>query len=246
MYLRQVLADAATLLGRMSEYRLLEHVRREQLRRAGDDDARATALNNLGSVLHALGRLDEVEPLFRQSLEIQRKALGPEHADVGTSLNNLGMLLQDLGRLDEAELLCRECLEIERKTLGPEHPEVATSLNNLGKLLRSQGRLDEAEPLFRQSLEIRRKALRPEHADVGSSLSNPSMLLQAAEKRAADEAAQNLAVKSSASPPEKAPVEEKRRASLDKLGSADGMETLALDAMNGDDSVAWLPERLIR
>ena len=102
------------------------------------------------------------------------------------------LLLQDLGRLDEAELLCRECLEIERKTLGPEHPEVAISLNNLGKLLRSQGRLDEAEPLFRQSLEIRRKALRPEHAEVGSSLNNPSMLLQAAEKRAADEAAQNL------------------------------------------------------
>ena len=61
-----------------------------------------------------------------------------------------------------------------------------------------------------------------------------------------EEAAQQLAVKSSASPPEKAPVEEKRRASLDKLGSADSMETLALDAMNGDDSVAWLPERLIR
>ena len=94
-----MLADAATLLGRMSEYRLLEHVRREQLRRAGDDDARGTALNNLGSVLHALGRLNEAEPLFRQSLEIQRKALGPEHADVGTSLNNLGMLLQAQGRL---------------------------------------------------------------------------------------------------------------------------------------------------
>ena len=49
MQLRQVLADAASLLGRMSEYPLLEHVRREQLRRASDDDARGRALNNLGS-----------------------------------------------------------------------------------------------------------------------------------------------------------------------------------------------------
>ena len=62
----------------------------------------------------------------------------------------------------------------------------------------------------------------------------------------AEEAAQNLALQSSASPPENERVEEKHMASLDKLGSADSMETLALDAMNGDDSVAWLPERLIR
>ena len=53
-------------------------------------------------------------------------------------------------------------------------------------------------------------------------------------------ASQNRAMESSISPPEKELVDEKRMALVDKLGSADSVETFARDAMKGDDSVAWL------
>ena len=53
---------------------------------------------------------------------------------------------------------------------------------------------------------------------------------------------QNLAMESSISPPEKELVDEKRMALVDKLGSADSMETLVLNAMKGDDSVTWLTQ----
>ena len=88
------LEDAASLLDLMSEYPLLEKVRREQLRRAREGLGAerpdvGTSLNNMGMLLQAMGRYKEAEPLFRESLEIKRKAFGPEHPKVQKAMNAL-------------------------------------------------------------------------------------------------------------------------------------------------------------
>ena len=44
-------------------------------------------------------------PLYRRSLAIAEKALGPEHPDVATSLENYAALLRQTGRADEAETM---------------------------------------------------------------------------------------------------------------------------------------------
>ena len=66
------------------------------LARQRDGDAHiefATAIAWMGSVLIAQGRYAEAEPLYRRSLGIHEKTLGPgEHPDIGTSLNNLAYL----------------------------------------------------------------------------------------------------------------------------------------------------------
>ena len=129
----------------------------------------ATSLNNLAVLYRAQGRYAEAEPLYKRSLAIDEKALGPEHPDVGTALNNLAGLYQAQGRYAEAEPLVQRSLAIREKALGPEHPDVATSLNNLAALYRDQGRYAEAEPLYRRSLAIDEKALGPEHPDVAST-----------------------------------------------------------------------------
>jgi CHAT domain-containing protein len=46
-------------------------------------------LNNLADFYQAQGRYAEAEPLFKRSLAISEKALGPEHPDVALTLNNL-------------------------------------------------------------------------------------------------------------------------------------------------------------
>ena len=56
--------------------------------------------------------------MFKQVLEIRRKALGPD---------------QRMGEYAEAESRLTETLEIYQKKLGPEHPLSATSLNNLAE-----------------------------------------------------------------------------------------------------------------
>ncbi len=100
------------------------------------------------------GRYAEAEPLYKRSLGIHEKALGPDHPDVGTSLNNLALLYESQGRYAEAEPLYKRSLGIREKALGPDHPDVGTSLNNLAGLYESQGRYAEAEPLYKRSLAL--------------------------------------------------------------------------------------------
>ncbi|CAN0543301.1 unnamed protein product, partial [Laminaria digitata] len=88
----------------------------------------------------AQGNYAEAGPLYKRSLAIKEKALGPEHPSVATSLNNLAGLLETQGNYAEAGPLYKRSLAIAEKALGPEHPSVATSLNNLAGLLKTQVR----------------------------------------------------------------------------------------------------------
>ncbi|MCH8805465.1 MAG: tetratricopeptide repeat protein, partial [Planctomycetes bacterium] len=127
------------------------------------DPRLALSLNNLAMLYDTQGKYDQAEPLFKRSLAINEKALGPEHPDVAASLNNLAELYRVQGKYDQAEPLYKRSLAIKEKALGPEHPDVALGLNNLAALYDTQGKYDQAEPLYKRSLAIYEKALGPEH-----------------------------------------------------------------------------------
>ena len=57
---------------------------------------------NLASLYQAQGNYADAEPLYRRSLAINEKVLGPEHPDVAQSLENYAALLRKTGRADEA------------------------------------------------------------------------------------------------------------------------------------------------
>ena len=53
----------------------------------GPEDPRlATSLSNLAVLYGAQGMYEEAEPLFKRSLAIKAKVLGPDHPSVATSL----------------------------------------------------------------------------------------------------------------------------------------------------------------
>jgi tetratricopeptide (TPR) repeat protein len=83
--------------------------------------------------------LDDAELLFRRSLTIREKALGPHHRDVGIALNNLAESCRAQGRFAEAEPLYKRSHAIFEKALGPDHPSVGTALDNLAELYRDEG-----------------------------------------------------------------------------------------------------------
>src|SRR4051794_19349858 len=58
------------------------------------------------------GRYADAEPLYKRSLAIREKALGPDHPDVANSLNSLAALYQDQGRYADAEPFYIRALEI--------------------------------------------------------------------------------------------------------------------------------------
>jgi tetratricopeptide (TPR) repeat protein len=96
----------------------------------------------------AQGRYVDAEPLYKRSLAISEKSLGPDHPGVATSLDNLAELYREQGRYADAEPLYKRSLVIRQKSLGPNHPDVATGQSNLGLLYHKQGRYGDAEPLY--------------------------------------------------------------------------------------------------
>ena len=62
----------------------------------------ALSLRNLAELYRDQGRYGEAEPLYRRSLAILEKALGPQHPDVATNLENYAALLRATGRDAEA------------------------------------------------------------------------------------------------------------------------------------------------
>jgi tetratricopeptide (TPR) repeat protein len=132
----------------------------------------ARLLNRAGGYLKERARFAEAEPLYRRSLEICEKALGPEHQNVAGALNNLALFYDSLGRGAEAEPLYERGLAIYEKTLGPEDGRVATTVNNLAMLYCSMGKYTEAELLYQRSLEIYEKALEPDDPKIAMVLRN--------------------------------------------------------------------------
>jgi tetratricopeptide (TPR) repeat protein len=128
----------------------------------------ANRLNEQALQFYQQGRYADAEPLYKRSLAIYEKALGPDHPGVATSLDNLASLNGIQGRYEEAEPLYRRSLAIREKALGPDHPDVAQSLNNLAALYYTQGRYGDAEPLYKRSLAIYEKTLGPNHSDVAA------------------------------------------------------------------------------
>jgi serine/threonine protein kinase/Tfp pilus assembly protein PilF len=136
---------------------------------------RAGALTSIANMHFDLRRFAEAEAPTREALEIQRRELGPSHADVLTSLGNLATLTARAGDLDSALALHAQVLAI-RRDMGPDEPSVSVTLNNMGSILLNAERYAEAEQYLREALDMNLRLLPREHPDVALSMSNMASL----------------------------------------------------------------------
>jgi tetratricopeptide (TPR) repeat protein len=122
-------------------------------------------LNGIGVLYCDMGRLEEAEEVFGESLALRR--LGgdatPERylfALAGT-LNNLGNLYLKTHRMKDAEECYREAHKSysELSEAAPKKYRfyLANTLNNFGTLYCDMGRLEEAEEAYGKALDIRRE-----------------------------------------------------------------------------------------
>jgi tetratricopeptide (TPR) repeat protein len=83
----------------------------QRLLEASDLNRRAIELDNAG-------RYADAEPLYKLSLVIREKALGPDHPDVAVSLNNVAGLYSKQGHYAEAEPLYNRSLAIKESLIA--------------------------------------------------------------------------------------------------------------------------------
>ena len=78
----------------------------------------ALSLNNLADLYSAQGKYTDAEPLYKRSLKINEKALGPDHPDVATVLENMVELYKYMGSQEEARRLEERAKAIRRGNEG--------------------------------------------------------------------------------------------------------------------------------
>jgi tetratricopeptide (TPR) repeat protein len=101
-------------------------------------------LNNLAVVLAREAKYGQAEALYKQSLSINERQLGPEHPDVAANLENLADLYRQEERYGEAERLSRRAIDIDDEAFGPVDPQTANSLDTLAEILHAEGQDDKA------------------------------------------------------------------------------------------------------
>jgi tetratricopeptide (TPR) repeat protein len=112
----------------------------------------STALNNAAFLLVRQERWADAVPLYRQSIAISVRTLGPDHPRVQTLRSNLAVALHFSGAPDEAIVELRERLESTRRMWPDGHWRVGSSHQGLGKALLLMNRHAEAEAALRDAV----------------------------------------------------------------------------------------------
>jgi tetratricopeptide (TPR) repeat protein len=125
-------------------------------------------LNNLGSVLREVDKLDQAEVILREALAIRRARFESPNPALAVSVNNLADLL--LARdLAGAEPLFRESLEMRMALYGEQHPAVGTGWINLAAVLqRSDGRQKEAVASYDEARRVLLATVGTKHPLIGA------------------------------------------------------------------------------
>ncbi len=151
--------------------------------------------NNLGWTLQRLGRAEEAEAEYRESLRLLEGLVAehPNEVKVRTGLvytrSNLGGLLTTVSRPAEAEAEYRAALDLVEQ-LAIEHPTdpmfrrlLGAGRQHVGIILADRGNTEEAEGFVRRGVGVFRKSVteptaRPEDRhDLAKSLTNLGILL---------------------------------------------------------------------
>jgi tetratricopeptide (TPR) repeat protein len=118
------------------------------------DSCLSKSLNNLAALYHSQGKHALAEDLYLQSLEIKKRLLGEENAEVALNLQNLAACYCAKRKYAEAEELFKRSLEIREKIVGPNHPDLITTLKNYAILLRRLDREEDAKVLETRSARL--------------------------------------------------------------------------------------------
>ena len=170
-----LLGQALVSLDKLDEAEPLLRNALEQRRRLSEgraDTAVAGSLEHLATLFEQRGKINDAEPLYRESLAIREALSGDSTVEFANTMNNLALVLYRKSAYAEAEPLYRRALAIITARLGPNHPFAASTMQNLAGAVEGGGKLAEAERYYRQSLEIKRKALGNAHPSVTISLNN--------------------------------------------------------------------------
>jgi eukaryotic-like serine/threonine-protein kinase len=184
------LAMLAFILRRHERFDEAAALYEESINRTRPNPVSAMVLNNYASLLRVMGRFDEAEVYFRESLDIMGAGRSGEFDEDFTYAvhNNLAALLTQLERHAEAVAIAQEARALTEAAYPPDHWRVARVTRRVGEAYRAGGDCAAADPHLRAALTIFQDALGPDHtwtalsrARVGTCLVELGRLKEAEE-----------------------------------------------------------------
>ncbi len=133
------------------------------LREYGDDRQLAVALNNYGGTLGSLGRIDEAEAAYQESLGI-RQRLGMETLGM---LNNLAVLFLERGDSERAAEAFADLVTALRQTTDPGAAyQLPFALVNWANALSDLGQAEEPTAAFREAHALSADLIGEDHPET--------------------------------------------------------------------------------
>ena len=130
----------------------LEHFEKAGPLPEEEQEARATALNNLGLLLETAGETELAEATYRRSAQAHVEALGDRHPATAAARANLAGMLALRGEAADAAELLEDSLAVIRAAYGPSHDDTARLHNRLGEIYEVLGRLAGAKTQYLAAL----------------------------------------------------------------------------------------------
>jgi tetratricopeptide (TPR) repeat protein len=134
---------------------LTDAIQQIEKSRGPEDTALVKHFDLLATIYGETNREAQAEPLWRRSLEIRRKHLGPDHPEVIGSGDKLALSLIAQGKYAEAEELLRKALAHREANVADE-ASLMPSLNRMAELFLKQKKYAEAEPFATRAVKIGR------------------------------------------------------------------------------------------
>jgi serine/threonine-protein kinase len=136
----------------------------------------------LGSTMASAGDPAGAEPLLRQTIELQRKVLGPDNTDIINIEVGLAESLERQEKYDEAVAVYRHALDEATRIRGADHVLNTLPLVNLGRCLRKMKRFDEAEQALLRGLKLSEGPAAPSAKGAANFADQLRVLYEAWEK----------------------------------------------------------------
>jgi serine/threonine protein kinase len=133
---------------------------------AGRPEVEAAARMAIGNAYLLLGRPSDAEHQFSQALQMRRRVLEGDHADIVESMEMLSIALWSAEGPERAEAIERQILEIRERTLGDRHPDTLASMANLTLAFYRRGRFNEVAEMAKQCLATQREAMLEDSQDT--------------------------------------------------------------------------------
>lgn len=149
-------------------------------RQFGDESAKhGVGLNNLANVHLNLGDYAEAERLYRRTLAIMQRTMGPDSDLVAQTQTNLAIVLMRLRKLVEARGFLNQAVAIYERRTRPNDPRLLLTYNTLGIVDFRQGNYAASAQNYQRALKGYLRLYGKNHPRVVEALGGLAVTLSA-------------------------------------------------------------------